>query len=42
VDHLTNNDHYIAAQANIVGCDVKELLKVKKQRIQVMENREAE
>jgi hypothetical protein len=40
-DHLTNNDHFIAAQANIMDRNVKELLKVKKQRMKAMETRKA-
>jgi hypothetical protein len=37
---LTNNDHFIAAQANIKDRDAKELPKVKKQQMKAMENRE--
>ena len=37
---MTNNDHFIAAEANIMGRDVKELLKVKKQWMKAMENQD--
>ncbi len=40
-DHLTNNDHFIAAQANIMSRNVKELLMVKRQRMKAMQIREA-
>jgi hypothetical protein len=37
-DHLTNNDSFIAAQMNVSGKDVKELLRLKKKQIKAMEN----
>jgi hypothetical protein len=37
VNHLTNNDHFIAVQMNVSGKDIKELLKVKRQQMKAIE-----